>query len=109
MLRSATRATRLTASTNGAVGTSASAVLSLGSSERYLGNSPSSSRDVVRRPPPSKPTMPSPAAPVASASVTSGPPVSALAVSASVRAGTRAVVDMPGVSGRHGSVRTARR
>ena len=48
---------------------------------------------MVRRPPPSKPIMPSPAPPVDSASVTSAAPVSALAVSASVRAGTSAVAD----------------
>jgi hypothetical protein len=99
----------LTASTNGAVLTSATAELSLGSRERYFGNSPSSSRDVERRPPPSKPIIPSPPAADDSASVTSGPDVSALAVSARVRAGTSAVVDRPGVPGFHGSVRTASR
>ena len=61
--------------------------------------------------PPSKPIMPSPPeAPVLdSASVTSVPPVSAFAVSASVRAGTSAVADRPGCSGFQVSVRTASR
>ena len=64
-----------------------------------MGNSPSSRRLVVRRPPPSKPIIPSPLLPVDSASRTSGPEVSAFAVSARVRAGTRAVADMPGLLG----------
>ncbi len=93
----------------GAVAISATAVLSLGSSERYFGNSPSSSREVVRRPPPSKPIIPSLPLPDASARVTSGPAVSARAVSDSVRAGTSAVVDTLPSTGRHGRVRTARR
>ena len=53
--------------------------------------------------------MPSPPPLDDSARVTSGPPVSALAVSARVFAGTSAVVDSPGVPGFQGSVRTASR
>ena len=107
--RAATSATRRTASAKDPVDTDAVAELSLGSSERYFGNSPSSRRDVVRRLPPSKPIIPSEPPDVDSATVTSGPLVSAFAVSARVRAGTSAVVDSPGTVGFHGSVRTARR
>ena len=47
----------MTASTNGAVSSRATVVDSFGNSVRYLGNSPSSSRVVVRRPPASNPTQ----------------------------------------------------
>ena len=63
VLRSATSATRFTASMNDAVSTAATRRDSAGSSARYLGNSPSSSRVVVRRAsalPPSNPIRPSP-------------------------------------------------
>src|SRR5262249_37055877 len=63
VLRPATSATRLTASLNGAVASSPTAVALPGSSARYGGNSPPSSRVVARRPPPSKPIIPSPAWP----------------------------------------------
>jgi len=69
VLRSATSATRRTDSTSAGVLTVARDCDSAGSSERYLGNSPSSSREVVRRPAPSKPTRPSPC-PVEDASAT---------------------------------------
>ena len=82
---------------------------SAGSSERYFGNSPSSSRVVVRRPAPSMPSRPSPTAPDASASDTLSPPPSDLAVSASVRAGTSATAAAPVASGFHGISRTASR
>ena len=67
VLRSATRATRLTASISTDRSTRARVRCSLGNSDRTFGNSPSSSRVVVRRTPPpaepSKPMMPSPAPP----------------------------------------------
>ncbi len=110
VLRSATRETRLTASTNSAFCTSATELKDSGSSLRYLGNSPSSSRVVVRRPPPSKPIMPSPPlSAVDSAMDTWAPPVSDLAVSARVLAGTSATADTSGSSGVQVSSRTARR
>ena len=66
VLRSATRATRLTDSISAALSTWATVRCSLGNRLRTLGNSPSSSRVVVRRTPPaaapSNPMMPSPRA-----------------------------------------------
>ena len=66
VLRSATSATRLTDSISAALSTGAVVWCSLGNRLRTLGNSPSSSRVVVRRVPPaaepSKPMMPSPRA-----------------------------------------------
>ncbi len=109
VLRSATSATRLTASTSAAVSTVATLEDSVGSSERYFGNSPSSSRVVVRRPAPSKPIRPSPAPEWASATVTLSAEVSDLAVSARVRAGTSAMADRPGCSGFQARSRTASR
>src|SRR5690606_36101100 len=91
VLRSATSETRLTASMNSFFWTSATELKDSGRSFRYLGNSPSRSRVVVRRPPPSKPIMPSPPfSAVDRAMEIWAPPVSDLAVSARVLAGTRA-------------------
>src|SRR3984957_11844031 len=113
VLRSATRATRLTASANGAAESSATAFTCLGSSDSYRGKSPPSSRVVVRRPPPSNPIIPSPPAPSspgsASAMDTSAPAVSARAVSASARAGTSTAADRSGRAGVQRSSRTASR
>ena len=53
--------------------------------------------------------MPSPELPEDSDSTISGPLVSVLAASASVRAGTRTAADTPGVSGRQANSRTASR
>ena len=53
--------------------------------------------------------MPSPEPPEDSDSMTSGPLVSVLAASASVRAGTSTAADSPGVSGRQANSRTASR
>jgi hypothetical protein len=75
-----------------------------GSSERYFTNSTSSSRTVVRRPPASRPSRPSPRA-----MVTWDAPPRVLAASARVRAGTSTAVDMFGVSGSQESSRTASR
>ena len=67
VLRSATSETRLTDSISAALSTIAMVRCSLGNRLRTLGNSPSSSRVVVRRVPPaaapSKPMMPSPVPP----------------------------------------------
>lgn len=106
VLRSATSETRLTESTSDARSTRATVRCSEGKSDLTLGNSPSSRRVVVRRTPPpaepSKPMMPSPAPPAPpedSAIEMSLPPVSALAVSASTLAGTRAAASMSGAEG----------
>ncbi len=109
MFRSATRETRLTASTKGAVSITATELNSVGKSVRYFGRSPSSSRVVVRRPAPSKPMSPSPAPEPASAMVTLSPLVRALAVSSRVLAGTRATAEVSGSSGFHRNSRTAKR
>ena len=103
VLRSATRATRLTVSMSSALLTLAIVRCSAGKSERTLGNSPSSSRVVVRRTPPrpvpSKPMRPSPAPLALSAMVTSAPDVSDFAVSPSTLAGTSAATDSSGDCG----------
>ena len=105
VLRSATRDTRLTASTSdGGVDRGHGPRTPSGSSARYLGNSPSSSRVVVRRPPPSKPIRPSPELPAASATATVSLPASDFAVSARVLAGTRATASRPGCSGAPGQL-----
>jgi hypothetical protein len=110
VLRAATSDTRLTASTSAVVLTSATEENSAGISERYLGNSPSSSRVVVRRVPPEKPAMPSPWAPLPSAIATSAPVVArVLAASLIVRAGMSAVAASTSPPGRHLSSRTASR
>ncbi len=109
MPRSATSATRLTASSSAGTGMSAVADHSVGNSERYLGNSASSSRVVVRRAGPAKPIMPSPAPPPASARVISEPVVSVFADSASVRAGMSTWADSSFCSGFQASSRTASR
>jgi hypothetical protein len=109
VLRSATRATRRTDSISAAVSTVARMGDSSGSSDRYLGNSPSSRRDVVRRPAPSKPTRPSAPLPDANATVTLSAPASDFAVSARVRAGTSAIAERPDCSGVQARSRTARR
>src|SRR5690606_18568757 len=90
--------------------TSATELKDSGRSFRYLGNSPSRSRVVVRRPPPSKPIMPSPPfSAVDRAMEIWAPPVSDLAVSARVLAGARATADTLGSSGVQVSSRTASR
>ena len=103
VLRSATSATRFTESTRSALSILAVVRCSPGKRLRTLGNSPSSSRVVVRRTPPgptpSKPMMPSPVPLAASAIVTSPPPVSDLAVSPRTLAGTSAAMDASGVRG----------
>ena len=53
--------------------------------------------------------MPSPEPPDERDSTISGPLVSVLAASASVRAGTRTAAEVPGVSGRQANSRTASR
>src|SRR6056297_2389617 len=85
VFRSATRATRLTASTSAAVSTTAWVDDSFGNSERYFGNSPSSRREVVRRRSPSKPISRSPSG--ASATVTESADPKDFAASANVFAG----------------------
>ena len=87
VLRSATRATRLTASTRSAVLMTDSVSEVVGKIEETLGYSPSSSRVVVRRCPASKPTSPSPPAAVPSATSIEPLAPSERAVSDSVRAG----------------------
>ena len=109
MLRSATSATRLTASTNGAVSTTATVLASRGHRDWYCGNSLSSRRCVVRRPLPSNPIRPSPPGVVASAIVTLSAADSARAVSARLRAGTSATAEDPLCSGDQCSSRTASR
>ena len=108
-VRLATRDTRRTASVSASVSTDAVAAAVSGNSERYFGNSPSSSRVVVRRVVPARPNMPSPLVPAASASVTSAPAVSDFAASARVRAGTSAVACSDGSAGCQRRVRTASR
>ena len=105
VFRSATRATRLTASANELATSSAVALNSLGSSAEYLGYSPDSSRVVVCRPAPAKPIRLSPP----SEMDTSAPEVSARAVSPSTRAGTSKAVDRSGWAGFQRSSRTASR
>ena len=110
VVRSATSATRRTTSTSVATGIRACALWWSGSRLRTLGKSPSSSRLVVRRAPPTNPIMPSPIPPRASATVTSppsGPRV--FAVSARIFAGTSACRLASGVSGCHGSSLMANR
>ncbi len=113
VLRSATSATRLTDSTSASLSTSALVRCSAGNRLRTLGNSPSSSRVVVRRVPPaadpSKPMIPSPEPVAASAMVTSGPAVRDFAVSPSTLAGTSAASDASGLWGFHVSSRCERR
>src|SRR3954466_10264113 len=103
VLRSATRETRRTDSISACLSTFATVRCSLGNRLRTLGNSPSSSRVVVRRVPPaaapSKPMMPSPEPEVARAIVTSVPLVSDLAVSPRTLAGTSATTVSSGVRG----------
>ena len=105
VLRSATSATRLTASANGAAGSSAVALNSLGSSDWYLGYSPDSSRVVVCRPAPANPIRLSPPSEID----TSAPEVRARAVSPSTRAGTSTAVLRSGCVGFQRSSRTASR
>ena len=90
VLRSATRATRLTASTSAAVSITASVSTLVGKIEVTLGYSPSSRRVVARRWPASKPIRPSPPAELPRAISTEPAAPSALAVSERVRAGTSA-------------------
>ena len=109
VLRSATSDTRFTDSMSDALSTRAMVACSLGKSVRTLGNSPSRSRVVVRRTPPpaepSKPMMPSPVPPLASAMVTLLPAVRDLAVSASTFAGTSAAAEASVEAGSHFSSR----
>src|SRR6266568_3243480 len=102
VVRSATSATRRTTSTSAATCSRACASWWSGSRLRTFGKSPSSSRLVVRRGPPTNPIMPSPIPPRASATVTSPPSgPSVLAVSARILAGTSACRLASGTSGRH--------
>ena len=105
MLRSATSATRLTASANEPAASSAVALNSLGSSAWYLGYSPLSSLVVVCRPAPAKPIRLSPPSDID----TSAPEVRARAVSPSTRAGTSTAVLRSGRAGFQRSSRTASR
>jgi len=109
LLRSATSATRLTASTNEAVASTAAVSVVVGKIEVTLGYSPSSSREVVRRRPASNPIRPSPPPVRPSAIWTSALAPSARAVSLRVRAGTRATAEASAASGFHVRVRIASR
>src|SRR5581483_7994810 len=74
-VRDATSATRRTASVSAAEATVAVAENVSGSSDRYFGNSPSSSRLVVERAAPARPTRPSPGPDADNERVTSAPAV----------------------------------
>ena len=104
VLRSATSETRRSDSTSAAVSTHTLVVGSEANSWRTRGNSPSSSRVVVRRAPPPtspwKPIRPSAGAGSASATPTCGPDVSDFAVSLRTRAGISAWRVDVGAAGR---------
>ena len=96
VLRSATRATRREASTRAAVSTTAWMGLDSGKSERILGYSPSTSTDVVRRPPEAKPTRSA----VSPSRISRSPPEPRdLATSVSVRALMSSDVERDGSAG----------